>query len=233
MNKFTELAQPFPVKAVKWRLGATNQKKIAKETGNQWAKPTKGQPLCYVDARMVMDRLDRVLGPENWQDNYSETPKRIICNLGIRVDDEWIWKSDGAGDTDMEGEKGGMSDAFKRAAVKFGIGRYLYSIHVGWIDLENGYIPKVWYSKARELLPQPEMPKSRAEEISNLLDAADPETGEGVDAFAEAWQEMEQEEQAQFGPWVTRLYPGGVSATKQKMRDVLAAYRQRLNGEAA
>jgi hypothetical protein len=38
----------------------------------------------------------------------------------------WISRCDGADDTNIEGAKGGLSDAFKRAAVKFGIGRYLY-----------------------------------------------------------------------------------------------------------
>jgi len=127
------LADPFPPQIVKWRIGPRNQEK------------TKGQPLCYVDARMVMQRLDDVVGQDNWQDKYAETPKRIICSLGIFNGDTWIWKSDGAGDTSMEGEKGGLSDAFKRAAVKFGIGRYLYSVHVPWIDLkEGGYMPDNW-----------------------------------------------------------------------------------------
>ena len=96
-----QLRQPFSKKATKWRLGATNNKQVD-------GPPTKGQPLCYVDARMVMDRLDKVVSPENWQDKYEETPKRIICSLGIKIENDWIWKADGAGDTDMEGEKGGL-----------------------------------------------------------------------------------------------------------------------------
>ncbi len=50
----------------------------------------------------------------------------MICYLSIRCDGEWVTKSDGAGDTNIEAEKGGISDALKRAAQKFGIGRYLY-----------------------------------------------------------------------------------------------------------
>tara|TARA_R110000851_G_scaffold284617_1_gene438177 strand:- start:1290 stop:1529 length:240 start_codon:yes stop_codon:yes gene_type:complete len=42
------------------------------------------------------------------------------------MDGEWVWKSDGAGETSIEGEKGGFSDAFKRAAVHFGYARELY-----------------------------------------------------------------------------------------------------------
>ena len=90
--------------------------------------------LAYLDARDVMDRLDDACGPSNWQSRYNETPKgRVLCELGIRFDGEWVWKSDGAGDTAVEGEKGGISDALKRAAVHWGIGRYLYRLESVWV----------------------------------------------------------------------------------------------------
>jgi len=98
----------------------------------------KALALAYLDARDVMDRLDDVCGPENWQTEFSETAKgRVLCRLGIRVDGEWIWKSDGAGNTDVEGEKGGISDALKRAAVSWGIGRYLYRLPNVWCPCET------------------------------------------------------------------------------------------------
>lgn len=85
-----------------------------------------GTQLAYIDARNVMRRLDQVVGIENWQDEYTEVSGRLICKLSIRVGGEWVSKCDGAGDTKIEGDKGGISDAFKRAAVRFGVGRYLY-----------------------------------------------------------------------------------------------------------
>jgi hypothetical protein len=48
-----------------------------------------------------------------------------------------VWKSDGAGDSDVEAEKGAVSDAFKRAAVKWGVGRYLYDLDSPWVALEK------------------------------------------------------------------------------------------------
>lgn len=99
---------------------------------------TKAMALAYMDARDVMDRLDTVCGPENWQDSYVESAKgRVICTISIRVGDTWVSKSDGAGDTAVEGEKGGISDAFKRAAVKWGIGRYLYDMPTPWAECET------------------------------------------------------------------------------------------------
>lgn len=94
--------------------------------------------LAYMDARDVMERLDAVCGPEGWQDSYHETPNgRIVCSLSLNVNGVWITKSDAAGDTAVEGEKGAVSDAFKRAAVKWGIGRYLYAMDAPWADCEG------------------------------------------------------------------------------------------------
>lgn len=48
--------------------------------------------------------------------------------------------SNGAGETQVEGEKGKFSDAFKRAAVLWGVGRYLYYLPNTWCNLSNGKI---------------------------------------------------------------------------------------------
>jgi hypothetical protein len=136
---FDALAAPFPPEYVKWRVGSTNQK---------WRKegqPLQGSPLCYIDARHAMDRLDSVCGPDGWQCNYTAgVSNSIVCNLGILMPNGiWLWKADGAGATDMEGEKGMLSDAFKRAAVRWGLGRYLYEIKAPKIVLEDrGGIPE-------------------------------------------------------------------------------------------
>jgi hypothetical protein len=75
--------------------------------------------------------------PAGWEDGYIETAKgRVICTIRLEIGGRWIEKSDGAGDTDVEGEKGGISDAFKRAAVKWGVGRYLYDVEPVWAPCE-------------------------------------------------------------------------------------------------
>lgn len=130
------LAAPFPDSAISWRVGSTN---IDRQTGKpRGDKPASGIALAYIDARDVQNRLDTVCGVANWSDKYVETEKgRIICTLAIRIDGEWIAKSDGAGDSDVESEKGAISDALKRAAVKWGIGRYLYDMESPWVALEQ------------------------------------------------------------------------------------------------
>lgn len=119
-----DLKKPLP--KIHWRSQSLNKE------GNS------AMALAYMDARDVMDRLDAVCGPENWQDSYTESNKgRVICTISICIGDQWVSKSDGAGDTAVEGEKGGISDAFKRAAVKWGIGRYLYDLPATWADCES------------------------------------------------------------------------------------------------
>ena len=133
LTVWEKLKDPWPPNRIHWRLGSR------KKGGST------GAMLAYIDDRDVMKRLDDVIGGENWQDDYFETPTgRLICRLSLRIGGEWITKSDGAGDTQVEGEKGAISDAFKRAAVKFGVGRYLYMLGTPWVELTNGYPPRNW-----------------------------------------------------------------------------------------
>lgn len=94
-------------------------------------RPQGGRQLQYITARTVMNRLDEVLGPESWWDEYQPLEHSVICRLTIRLPDGiTLTKSDAGGNAGMsdtgDDEKSGFSDAFKRAAVKFGIGRHLY-----------------------------------------------------------------------------------------------------------
>lgn len=86
-----------------------------------------GKELSYINARDVMKRLDDVVGPWNWQTRYIPVGDgRVACELSVNYAGTWITKTDGAGETQVEGEKGVFSDALKRAAVQHGIGRHLY-----------------------------------------------------------------------------------------------------------
>jgi hypothetical protein len=94
-------------------------------------RPQAGRQIPYITARTVMNRLDDVLGPANWWDEYAPLENSVICRLTIRLPDgTTLTKSDAGGYAGMtdsgDDDKSGFSDAFKRAAVKFGVGRYLY-----------------------------------------------------------------------------------------------------------
>ena len=86
--------------------------------------------VAYVDSRQVQDKLDDVCGPENWTDDYSMVGNLLICRIGIKINGQWVYKSDTGSESNMEADKGHVSDAFKRCAVKWGIGRFLYDLEV-------------------------------------------------------------------------------------------------------
>lgn len=123
------LKDPFPTDDVEWRIGRAGKKK----EGSVWA-----MCLAYITNRAIMERLDEVVGPENWRNEYREAPAGgVLCGLSIRVGDEWVTKCDGAENTDMEAVKGGLSGAMKRAAVQWGVGRYLYNLPEGWATVSE------------------------------------------------------------------------------------------------
>lgn len=109
---------------------------------------------AYVDARVIEDRLDDVMGVENWHDGYDFLPDgSVVCSLSLRFGDEWITKTDVGGPSEQpdggDRVKAAVSDALKRAAVKFGVGRYLYRIPGQWLD----YDPK-----RKQFLKEPTLP---------------------------------------------------------------------------
>lgn len=104
------------------------RKEVAYKWKVQTAKHWGCECVAYIDARQVMDLLDEVVGPQNWQDHYREVAGKVYCDLTLKVEDEWITKSDCGTASQFEADKGQASDAFKRAGVKWGIGRFLYQL---------------------------------------------------------------------------------------------------------
>ncbi len=86
--------------------------------------------VAYIDARDVMDRLDEVVGMGNWQSKYESHNGNLYCAIGIKISDSWVWKTDCGSESNIEKEKGEASDALKRAAVQWGIGRFLYNLPI-------------------------------------------------------------------------------------------------------
>lgn len=120
----------------------------------------------FVDARVIQDRLDDAVGVLGWQDSYECLPDgSVVCRLRIRLGDEWIAKEDVGGQSEQPDEgdrrKAAFSDALKRAAVKFGIGRYLYRLKPQWVD----YDPQ-----KRQFLKLPTLPGATAAPPAPLAD---------------------------------------------------------------
>ena len=120
-----DLSKHFPTSEISWRT----QRVFQSYKDKKWY----ALALAYLSVRQVQDRLSEVMG-HNWQCKHTVYGSKTVCSLGLKLDGEWIWRSDGAGDTNFEADKGALSDSLKRAGVAWGIGRYLY-------DLKNTYVP--------------------------------------------------------------------------------------------
>lgn len=95
--------------------------------------------LLYKDARVDQSILDETVGAEKWQKEFYSCKDSLFCKVGIKCDDEWIWKADCGTESNMEAKKGEASDSFKRACFNWGIGRELYTSPFIFIPVEvNG-----------------------------------------------------------------------------------------------
>lgn len=188
-----DLRRPFTSAAIKWKI-QTNPKPGG-----------KALIVGFMDARLVAERLNSVVGAE-WSDAYAQRDDWwVTCRLTVlgstREDVGWGNLGE-AHDKDI-GVKTLYSDAFKRAAVKFGIGAYLYAMpkqYIGEQQLKQA--GKSWYltrDAERMLtggyeawLKNPETIKRFGEPIDHgdAMDAPEPEPDphrEAVHALRQAY----------------------------------------------
>jgi len=136
-NELNMLKKEIPFK---WKIQSLNKAK------------TKASCVAYIDARDVMDILDDAVWPENWQDNYKKIDNELMAWIWIKINDEWIRKWDVWTRQENKGYnsdiiwKAEVSDAFKRAWVKWGIWRFLYNQNIiwVWVDQYKNPIDKDW-----------------------------------------------------------------------------------------
>lgn len=108
----------------------------------------------YINNRCVMHRFDAAFGAENWTSEFREISNGFLCRLTVIIKDtnRIVHREDGASKTNIEPEKGGISDAMKRAAVQFGLGRCLYDYPRVFIECEGKFIPDWAYEKLDKLV---------------------------------------------------------------------------------
>lgn len=112
-----------------------------------------GRVVAYVDARVVIERLNAVI-PGKWETRFEPFPggKQIICHLTI----DGICRSDvgtqAIGDR-VDPVKAGYSDALKRAAVHFGVAVSIYALRGVWVnDMPEGSTREVGKQKKTTVL---------------------------------------------------------------------------------
>jgi hypothetical protein len=126
-----KLVAPFDASEVKFKAQAVSK------------DGTKALAVAYVDARVVMDRLDSVFGLGGWKTSYrSASAGAVVCTLTVKVGDEWVSHEDVGSPSEQKDAadrlKSAFSDGLKRAAVHIGVGRYLYKAPAQWVDYDGG-----------------------------------------------------------------------------------------------
>lgn len=222
---------PIPMDQIKWR-----------KQGN---KPSNGeyQFVPYIDARHAAACLDEWVGPLGWKVEYGnpekwETPGNspdewvLWCRLSVRrPDGEWVTKADVGKASNFEPEKGLVSDAMKRAAVAWGVGRNVYDIGIVWAKSQGDAerkAAKMYGTPAPAPAPTPPAP-SRAEGT------------EKREVFAPPVEVIKYREQANLldadGKAAVKAALSGLKLTKKKFHDnevtdsQLATIRATVNAE--
>ncbi|MFC9449960.1 Rad52/Rad22 family DNA repair protein [Bacillus cereus] len=167
-NIMESLQAEFPFEQLGWKITNTFE--------------SQGRFFAYVapfvDARAIQDRFDVVFGIDNWQVSYEKWGEKATkCTISVFLNERWISKEDGSEESDYSSVKGGFSNSLKRAAVLWGVGRYLYNIKPTKVELStrsNGpnsiyvsYQKKGYYFIPPTMLQQKHKQGSSKKEPSN------------------------------------------------------------------
>lgn len=179
MTDTTTLTAPFQLTEVKFKP--------------QSVKGNRALALAYIDCRVIQDRLDAVIGVENWMDEYEIlTDGSVMCRLKLRLNGEWVTKTDVGSPSEQPDSgdrlKAAFSDAMKRAAVKFGIGRYLYRLPAVWCD----YDPQKKQFSGTPQLPAWAMPKPKVTATSATPPAEKPAPQPTAPKLPDSGEELHQ-----------------------------------------
>ncbi|OUB58714.1 Rad52/Rad22 family DNA repair protein [Bacillus thuringiensis] len=127
-NIMESLQAEFPFEQLGWKITHTFE--------------SQGRFFAYVapfvDARAIQDRFDEVFGIDKWQVSYEKWGEKATkCTISVFLNERWISKEDGSEESDYSSVKGGFSNSLKRAAVLWGVGRYLYNIKPSKVELST------------------------------------------------------------------------------------------------
>jgi len=163
------LREPFDPRDVDFRV----QGRANEQTG-------RAQVVAYIDARAVQDRLDAVVGPGSWSFDWQPLvidKGQVMVAKGI-LTIHGVSKADAGGASNFEQSLGAVSHCFKRAAVHWGIGRYLYGIPQAWVQVEKGgRIPEQVLRELRGKLPRPKGQQAQQARVQ-AQEEAEPQAAE-------------------------------------------------------
>lgn len=218
------LAEPFPDEQVSWKPQAILKDKNTRAPKRDDKGYVTALAVPYIDARDVAERLDQVVGGDwsfTWHaiDAPSISKTTVVCGVltvcGVTRSDAGEYKES----DDMEAWKAAVSDALKRAAALFGVGRYLYRMEGDWCKYDDRR--NRWAEQPRAKVQAPP-PKPAAKPAAKRAPAPPaPKEGDGSH-----WID-DPDTRAKFWSWATGTDVAGANGTpelgltKREVYDVL------------
>ena len=130
---YKDLSRPLTSKEVEFRIQSINGGKFA-------------NILVYKNSRVDMQRLDEVVGCNNWKREHLRNNSNCVVSIWDESKKQWVGKEDTGTESNTEAEKGLASDSFKRACFNWGIGRELYSYPKISIRLNDKEVTETTYN---------------------------------------------------------------------------------------
>ncbi len=127
---WSKLAAPLPTGVIAWRQDG----KPMQRDGKHFARF-----VCYIEANTVRERLDSVV-PGEWDLTLELLPPLptvdgdAACSFKARLQILGVIREDVGTGRDY---KSAATDAFKRAAVRFGIAHELYAFEQNWVQVDG------------------------------------------------------------------------------------------------
>src|SRR5919107_5188013 len=131
MDIWSKLSAPLPTGVISWRQDG----KAVQRDGKFVARF-----VAYIDANTVRERLDSVV-PGEWDLTLDLLPPLPgqdedghVCSFKARLQILGVIREDVGTGRDY---KSAATDAFKRAAVRFGIAHELYAYEQNWVQVDS------------------------------------------------------------------------------------------------
>jgi len=128
---WAKLSAPVPAGAISWRQDG----KVTSREGKYFARF-----VAYIEANTVRERLDTVV-PGEWDLTLDLLPTiagedgdGAQCSFKARLQILGVIREDVGTGRDY---KQASTDAFKRAAVRFGVGNELYDYEQNWVEMDG------------------------------------------------------------------------------------------------
>lgn len=195
MNDDIRTRLAAPIEGFSWRMQQANNQKV----GGKYPPGTRGLFMAYIDARDLYDRLDDVFGVGGWSRKIVavNADGSVTGRLTVRINDPasldvtWVehedigYSNDPGAAHEKEPLKAAASDAFKRAGVGLGIGRFLYELEPVWREVDQ------WGKPLQPIVTPERPPRSTfidqlAGGLANVVQHAGADPRESVDILAKS-----------------------------------------------